>query len=159
MASRTGDEVAPPLVIKGTEGMAVKFAKCCWPLPYEHIVGLLAESEGLTVHQAHCPRVKQSTRFGEKIVDVAWASELDGYFQAGLKAEVYNQMGILGVLGTAIAQAGANIDKVNSEDKDGGSYSVVTFILSVRDRKQLARVMRGIRNHKAVTKVARFISA
>lgn len=152
-----GKEHALPLIIKGTEGMAVKFAQCCWPLPYEPIIGLLAEREGLTVHQAHCSRVKQGTRLGEKMVDVAWASEINGFFQAELRIEVYNQMGILGILGTAIAQAGANIDRVSSEDKDG-CYSVVTFIVSVRDRKQLARAMRGLRNHKAVTKVTRYIA-
>ncbi len=90
-------------------------------------------------------------------MDVAWANEIDGLFQVCLKLEVRNEMGILGQLGTSIAQAGANIDKVSSEDKDG-TYSIMTLIVSVRDRKHLARVMRSIRSHKAVTKLVRYIT-
>ncbi len=49
LSSSRPKEPPAPLLIKGTEGMAVKFAQCCWPLPHDPIVGLLAEGEGLTV--------------------------------------------------------------------------------------------------------------
>ncbi|MFI4955720.1 MAG: RelA/SpoT family protein [Gammaproteobacteria bacterium] len=156
--SRSSHEALAPLVIKGTEGMAVKFARCCWPLPFEPIVGLLSEGEGLTVHQAQCSRVKRVAPSSERLVDVEWADDITGPFQAGLKVEVENQLGILGVLATSIAQSGANIDKVSSEDKDG-CYSVITLILSVKDRKHLARVMRALRNHKSVTRLTRYTSS
>lgn len=155
---RHPDEGVAPLVIKGTEGMAVRFARCCWPLPFEHIVGLLAEHEGLTVHQAHCNRITRARAAPGKVVDVAWATDVSGSFQAGLKVEARNDLGILGALATSIAQAGANIDKVSSEDKDG-CYSIITLILSVRDRKHLARVMRGLRSHKAVTRLTRYTTS
>lgn len=154
---REPGEMSASLIIKGTEGMAVKFARCCWPLPYEPIVGVLASREGLTVHQAQCTRVIHSTGAVNRVVDVEWATEVAGMFQAGLKVEVQNQLGILGALATAIAQSGANIDKVSSEDKDG-CYSIITLILSVRDRKHLARVMRALRSHKSVTRLTRYTS-
>jgi RelA/SpoT family (p)ppGpp synthetase len=143
-----------PLHIKGTEGMVVKFAKCCWPLPNDPIVGVLSGGQGLTIHQDSCTQVKKWASRPEKIISVQWADEIDRDFQVELQVEVRNKRGILAALANAIALADANIDMVSSQDKDG-RYNLITLILSVRNRIHLAKVLRQIRANKSVNKIVR----
>jgi guanosine-3',5'-bis(diphosphate) 3'-pyrophosphohydrolase len=143
-----------PLQIKGTEGMVVKFARCCWPLPNDPIVGLLSGGQGLTIHHEACKQVKKLATRPEKTIAVQWADEIDRDFQVELHIEIHNKRGILAALANAISLAEANIDMVSSQDKDG-HYSIITVIISVHDRVHLARVIRQIRANKSVNKIIR----
>ncbi|MEW8258009.1 MAG: RelA/SpoT family protein, partial [Candidatus Thiodiazotropha taylori] len=52
--SETGAQEAEPsgvLAIRGTEGMVVNFAKCCWPIPDDAIVGVFNPGKGITIHR------------------------------------------------------------------------------------------------------------
>ncbi len=146
-----------PLIIKGTEGMVIKFAKCCWPIPNDPIVGLMSVGQGLSIHQETCRRVKGFAPDPNRTVPVQWEVQPEGEFQVELKIEVHNKRGILASLASAIALAGSNIDMVKSEDKDD-RFSIITMILSVHNRAHLARVIRGIRANKSVLKVTRSIA-
>src|SRR5262249_23723365 len=49
--TRSALPVAAPVVIRGTEGMALQMAKCCSPIPGDEIVGHMRKDQGLAVHQ------------------------------------------------------------------------------------------------------------
>jgi GTP diphosphokinase / guanosine-3',5'-bis(diphosphate) 3'-diphosphatase len=143
-----------PLQIKGTEGLVVKFGKCCWPLPHDPILGVMSSGQGLTIHHDSCRQVKKYASQPDKAIAVQWSDEIEGDFQVELQVEVHNKRGILASLANAIALTEANIDMISSQDKDG-RYSLITMIISVRDRIHLAAVMRQIRANKAVNKIIR----
>jgi RelA/SpoT family (p)ppGpp synthetase len=151
-----GTDSQAALTIKGTEGMMVKFAKCCWPIPNDPILGLMSAGHGLSVHQETCRRVKNLSPDSSKTIVVQWEEHPEGEFQVELKIEARNKRGILASLASAVALAGANIDMVKTEDKDG-RYTTITIIISIHNRAHLARVIRGIRGNKSVTKVVRSI--
>lgn len=144
-----------PLLIRGTEGMVIHFAKCCWPIPGDPIIGELSSGYGLTIHQEHCGRIMPFRSNREKYIPVRWSTQVSGEFQAEIRIELLNQRGILALLAVAISDAQANIDHVRSEDKGGGALSVLSMILSVRDRKHLASIIRQIRLIKSVHRVTR----
>jgi len=56
-----------------------------------------------------------------------------------------------------VAENGANIESVHADDSDG-HYSVQEFMLSVKDRRHLARIIRSLRKLPAVIKVTRVIA-
>lgn len=143
-----------PLAIKGSEGVVVKFAKCCWPIPYDPIVGVLSMGQGLTVHQDSCHKISKIIQDPEQVIPLQWEVQPENEYQVELKIEVHNKRGMLASLASAIALADANIDMVQSEDKDG-RFSILTVIVSVKDRIHLARVIRSIRANKAVDKIHR----
>lgn len=150
----TDSHMHTPLAIKGSEGVVVHFAKCCWPIPYDSIVGVLSMGKGLTVHQDHCMKIAKIVQDPEQVIPLQWEVHPENEYQVELKIEVHNKRGMLASLASAIALAEANIDMVHSEDKDG-RYSIVTVIVSVKDRIHLARVIRSIRANKAVDKIHR----
>lgn len=142
------------LMIKGTEGMLVNFAKCCHPIPGDPIIGFLSTGRGIVVHNEMCSNVGDFRKHPEKWIDVQWENDLEGEFQVNLRVDVSNQRGSLATIAATIADTGANIENVIMEEREG-SYSTMNFTLSVRDRRHLAKIMRKIHANKKVLRLAR----
>lgn len=143
-----------PLVIKGTEGMVVHFSGCCQPIPGDPIVGLLEQGSGIKVHTSDCRLVNAVRNQQQSLIALCWDENVAGEFWVDITLEVANQRGVLAALATAIAEADANIGNINVDPRDG-KYNAVTFCISVRDRIQLARVMRRLRTLKMVMRIYR----
>lgn len=143
-----------PLVIKGTEGMVVNYGTCCYPIPGDPIVGILNAGQGILVHTEDCKQVAKLRSHPERYMPVRWAEAVQGEFMVAIRVEFVNQRGVLAALALAIAEAEANIDDVNVNERDGRHY-MVTFKILVKDRVHLARVMRNVRKVKAVLRITR----
>lgn len=142
-----------PLIIKGTEGMALSFAKCCYPLPGDVILGIFDAGKGIMVHDEQCQKIAY-LRNTEKCVYINWEENIHGEFPVAISAELINQRGVLAELAGAISATDANIENIQVEERDG-RYCVVKLVLSVRDRDHLASVMRKIRKISAASKITR----
>ncbi len=147
-------ESARPLYIKGTEGTVVSFAKCCRPIPGDAIMGFLSTGRGIIIHTQNCKNIADYRKQPEKWINVQWADQLDATFPADLRVEVTNQRGVLATVAAVIADAEANIDNVNLEDRDG-IHSAINLTVAVRDRIHLARIMRSIKALDKVVKIGR----
>ncbi len=143
-----------PLMIKGTEGMVVNFPKCCLPIPGDKILGFVTAGRGITVHLQSCPNITEYRNHPEKWINVAWESGIEGTFQTQLNIDVTNQRGVLAKLAYTIAEEDANIVHIEMKDRDD-RYSVLKFIVEVRNRIHLARIMRKVRSIKHVTRISR----
>ena len=142
------------MVIRGTEGMAVQFAKCCRPIPGDAIIGFIKKGQGMVVHTHDCPTAAKSRTDPDKWLDVEWAPEAGRTFVVSIRVTVVNQRGVLAKVAAAIAEHGSNIDNV-SMDEDHSAYTGMQFTLQVTDRLHLARIMRGLRHIPEVTRIAR----
>ena len=150
------DEPAGSLTIKGTEGMVVSFAKCCGPIPGDPVVAIFSPGRGLVVHHQDCPNLGDFRRQGQSWLDVQWADEIGGEFSTAIRLDAGNQRGMLATIASLIAEEGSNIEDVRSEERDGLSTSL-RFVVSVRDRKHLASIIRRLRNVPFVLRVSRVI--
>lgn len=142
------------LPISGTEGMVVNFAVCCHPIPGDDIIGHISTEKGLVIHRANCSNVKHIKNQPEKCLDVTWDKKPEGTFLVELQIEVVNQRGALATVANEIAKNGTDIERVRSEDKDE-SYSLMHFVINVRDRIHLAQVMKYLKNLDIVEKIQR----
>jgi RelA/SpoT family (p)ppGpp synthetase len=148
----SGAETTKPLAIRGTEGMVVSYAKCCRPIPGDHIVGYVSAGRGLVIHTEGCKNREQ--RISDQWIDVQWADSLQGEFPVEIRVEVANRRGVLATVASAIAELGCNIEYVNIAERDGMT-SALHFTLDVSDRRHLARVMRHIRSVPEVMRIQR----
>jgi len=144
---------AQPLAIKGTEGIVVKFAKCCRPLPGDGIVAIFSPGKGIVVHRQECKNVGD-LRKGDNWVDLHWAEEPAGDFTTEIKVDVGNKRGALASVASAISEMGANIENVGMEERDGLT-STLHFIVAVNSRKHLANIMRRLRLMRTVLRIYR----
>ena len=155
------DEVRPPedidaqpLLIKGTEGTVVGFGKCCRPLPGDPIIGYLNAGRGIVIHRDNCKNVASYKKNPEKWIEVEWEEQSGADFSAELRLEVANKRGVLATIAAAISATDTNIETINTTERDG-TTTTVHLLLNVRDRAQLARVMRQLRTLPETLKLAR----
>lgn len=143
-----------PLIIKGSEGLAVQTGKCCHPLPGDEIVGYLSSGRGVVVHHAQCRTLTGVADQPERWVDVEWADEQEQDFAVPIEVQVANQRGVLGRVAATISAAQGDIENVQVVDRERARSSL-RFIVRVRDRQHLAEVFRAIRNASQVKRVTR----
>lgn len=148
------DHATHPLAIKGTEGIVVTYAKCCRPIPGDHISGYIDPGHGVIVHVEHCPSLENYRQHPEKYIPLRWEEKIQGDFPVDLRVEILNQRGSLAGLALAISDAESNIENINAEEIDG-RYFCVNLTLTVHNRAHLAKVLRKIRGAKNVIRVVR----
>ncbi len=150
------DEDAPAasLVIAGTEGMVVSYAKCCYPLPGDDVMGYLTAGRGIVIHRNNCGNLSNFRKQPEKWIAVSWEKDIDRDFHCQIQCETRNRTGVLAEVAATIADSGSNIEQVEviSRNED---VSVLTFLLQVHDRIHLAQIMRNVRKMPNVIRVQR----
>jgi GTP pyrophosphokinase len=142
------------VAIKGTEGMVVHYARCCYPIPGDPIVGIFNPGKGLVVHRTSCPNIARERKGAENWVEVQWEEGIQGEFAVALRMEVRNRPGVLATTASIIAENGSNIESVRADDNDG-YYSVQDFVITVKGRQHLAIIMRSLRTQPAVIRISR----
>ncbi len=143
------------ITILGTEGMTVRFARCCYPIPGDGIVGLIKKDQGLVIHTQDCPavvRIKDHKNMDNQL-DVVWGAEIERTFPASIFMTVVNKSGVLARVTAEIAKADSNVDDITLEnDKD---YTTMRFILQTRDRQHLAQIFRRLKHIGEIVKMGR----
>ena len=149
--------VAGPLAIAGTEGLVVSYARCCFPIPNDPILASLSTGRGVVIHREACGNLASFRKQPEKWIPVAWKPETDRLFSVEIRVDVTNRMGVLASVASAIASTQTNIDRVSVVERDTDTSTLI-FEMMVRDRKQLASVIRAVRGMPEVLKVARSLA-
>ena len=143
-----------PLVIRGTEGMVVRFAPCCAPIPGDFIQAFISDGRGVVIHRLLCPKIQKWRKQTDRCIPALWEKDIDNDFQVPVIVDVQNGRGVLADLATNVAQAAANITNVRVEQNDG-VHNTVVFHLCVKSRSHLAKVVRRLRTLPEVIRVSR----
>ena len=151
--SENQEDVAS-LVIAGTEGMVVSYAKCCYPLPGDDVMGYLTAGRGVVIHRNTCGNLSNFRKQPEKWIAVSWEGKIDREFHCLIQCETRNRTGVLAEVAATIADSDSNIEQVEviSRHED---VSILTFLLQVHDRIHLAQIMRNVRKMPNVIRVSR----
>jgi GTP pyrophosphokinase len=144
-----------PVIIRGSEGMALQFAKCCHPIPGDPIIGFIKTGRGMIIHTHDCPVVAKTRRDPDKWLEVEWAPDTKKLFSVNIKLVVSNQTGVLAKIASEIAEAGTNIENVSLEPGDSSAYTIMHFTLQVSNRMHLAHMMRSLRRLPEVIRINR----
>ena len=145
------------LTIAGTEGMVVSYAKCCYPLPGDDVMGYLTAGRGIVIHRNNCGNLSNFRKQPDKWIAVSWEKDIERDFHCQIQCETRNRTGVLAEVAATIADSGSNIEQVAviSRHED---VSVLTFLLQVHDRVHLAKILRNVRKMPSVIKVSRTIA-
>ena len=148
------EPAAASLVIAGTEGVVVSYAKCCHPIPGDDVMGYLSTGRGIVIHRNCCGNLSNFRKQPEKWIAVSWEKDIDRDFLSQIQVDTENKTGILAEVAATIADSDSNIEQVavlgRHED-----CSMLSFLLTVKDRKHLAKIMRNVRNMPDVMRVSR----
>ena len=151
------------VVIDGESGYAVKFAKCCNPLPGDRIVGFVTRGFGVSVHKADCPNVIASRGNEDNLarwVRAEWEqteSVTSPLYEAMIQIIAEDGIGVLAGISMALADMKVSISQINTQMlKDGVGINIVvgcrnvshydSIVSRVRSLPKIISVRRGFVN-------------
>jgi guanosine-3',5'-bis(diphosphate) 3'-pyrophosphohydrolase len=147
------------VAIRGTEGLLVSYSRCCQPIPDDEIVAVLSPGRGMVIHQTGCSNIRKlSKEEPHRVLVMQWGDDVHGNFQAALRIELINHQGTLATLTNTVASCGSNIVGLQTEEKESNIY-YINIELTIKNRLQLANVMRKIRIMPEVQRVSRHSQA
>jgi len=87
-------------------------------------------------------------------MSVEWAEQPARSFETGVTVLLHNSKGALAQVASAVSSAEADITHIEMGN-DAATTAELKLVLSVRDRLQLANVIRTLKRAPAVLRVAR----
>ncbi|KZZ41227.1 hypothetical protein A3758_23445 [Oleiphilus sp. HI0118] len=144
------------LMIKGTEGMQVSFSSCCHPIPGDPIIGLPDNETGLVIHSEQCKKALRTSKAHQRLY-LSWMKDITDEFAVELQIQLERHRGIIAELASAVTHAEANIEHIGVTEQNA-HMSVIKAVIHIQGRRHLARVIRRIRNIKAVISIQRIVN-
>jgi len=144
-----------PLLIKGTEGVSITFAKCCLPIPGDTIIGHLSKVKGLVVHRRKCRHLGTFIKETSRWIGVEWSDEVNHELSTEINVHAKHETGSLAAIAGKIADNGCNVEQVSITTEYEDETIDILFQIQVANRKALADIMRDIKSMASVEKVSR----
>ena len=145
------------IVVKGVDDVAVRFSKCCSPVPGDEIVGFITRGRGISIHRTDCINVLcMSEADRARIIDAEWqenAVESNTYMtEINIYADDRN--GILFDITKILSEANINVNSVNSRTSKQGK-ATITISFEIKSKEQLNSIISKIRNVDSIIDIER----
>src|SRR5438094_2428135 len=134
--------------VAGAEGVLVRLAKCCTPVPGDPIAGYISLGKGITVHRKDCPNVKALMRNPERFTPVEWDGGATKSFRVQIAVDSWDRPRLLEDVARTFAEHGANIVSYGGVVEDQLAKNWYTAELG--DVKELRSLLTSLRNIEAV---------
>ena len=140
------------IVVQGLDDVLVRFAKCCTPLPGDHITGFVTRGRGITVHLASCSRSIDMDP--ARRIAVEWDAKHTEARPVSIRVSTADRTGILATISQTFSENGVNISQANCKVTET-DRAVNTFEVLVKDSDQLRKVINKIKAIAGVHDVER----
>jgi RelA/SpoT family (p)ppGpp synthetase len=148
---------AGEVVIEGDhKGFAYSYAKCCNPIPGDHVIGYITIGEGIKIHRKDCKNLINMVKSNsERLVPVTWPKNNGAFFVAGLTIKGDDIPGILKDISNSITTyQNTNIKSVNITT--GDSLFKGTITVFVKDLDHLNKLIDRLKKNRGIYSVERF---
>src|SRR5690606_23060294 len=146
--------ISSPILIDSSEGLVINYARCCHPIPGDHIMGHLSPGRGLVVHQETCKNLDEIRDNQEKCIPLTWSAAVPGEIPCDIKVAMTAKQSIKALLPSPVPEQNVSNDQIRVNERDDHT-KVVALTVRVKKRNPLANNMRQIRTLKSVQKVYR----
>jgi GTP pyrophosphokinase len=138
--------------IQGVDGLLVRYAQCCQPVPGDTVVGYVTQGRGISIHRADCPNLLTLSA-GDRRVEIDWQEQEGESFAVRLVVNAEDRRGLYADILQAISATGTNIRGADLHTKDGSAFG--TVFVEVDNLPHLGKVLKAVRRVKGVTSVDR----
>ena len=146
------------IVVKGIHDVAVRFSKCCSPVPGDEIVGFVTRGRGISVHRTDCVNVMNLSETDRaRLIEAEWQkSEQDKNerYIVEIKIFGYNRTGLLVDISKIFTERKIDLSSLNCRvNKQGVATILLTF--DVQGKEELASLTAKIRQIESVIDIQR----
>ena len=146
------------IIVRGIHDVAVRFSKCCSPIPGDEIVGFVTRGRGITIHRTDCVNVLNMSEADRiRLIEAEWQetdSRAAEKYTAELQIYANNRTGLLVDLAKIFTERKIDLKNINSRiSKQDKATISVSF--EVGSKEELASLVEKIRQVESVQDVER----
>ncbi len=146
------------IVVKGIHDVAVRFSKCCSPVPGDEIVGFVTRGRGVSIHRTDCINVINLPEIERaRLIDAEWqkgAEEDNGQFLAEITIYANNRNGLLADITRIMTEKNIDINALNTRTSRQG-IATLSMAFSISGREELKAVVEKLRAVDSVIDIER----
>ncbi len=147
------------IVVRGIHDLAVRFSKCCSPVPGDEIVGFVTRGRGVSIHRTDCVNILNLPEIErERLMDAEWEAspeeEGEGKYLVEIKIYANNRSGLLADISRALTEKNIDILSMNTRVSKQGVATLSTSF-EIGSRQELLRIIDKIRTIESVIDIER----
>ncbi|MEK7239984.1 MAG: bifunctional (p)ppGpp synthetase/guanosine-3',5'-bis(diphosphate) 3'-pyrophosphohydrolase [Gemmatimonadota bacterium] len=139
--------------VQGADGLMVRYAQCCQPVPGDKVVGYVTRGRGVSIHRADCPNLLFLVHEPERRLEIDWQEREGERFVIRLHIEGNDRRGLYADLAAAVSGTGTDIQTLELKTVDGRVNGAA--LVEVENLAHLDKIIKAARRVKGVTEVSR----
>ena len=147
------------IIVKGADDVAVRFSKCCSPVPGDEIIGFITRGRGISIHRTDCVNVLcMSEEDRNRIIDAEWQQDAvaDNTYLTEINIYADDRSGILFDITKILSEANISVNSINSRTSKQGK-ATITISFSIKSVDQLNAIIAKIRNVDSIIDIERTV--
>ena len=148
-----GSGTSKGIRIQGVDGLMVRYAQCCQPVPGDKVVGYVTRGRGVSIHRGDCPNLLFLAHEPERRLDIDWQESEGERFVIRLAIEASDRRGLYADLAQAVSETGTDIRSLELKTTDGRVSGAA--MVEVENLAHLEKIIKAVRRVKGVSEVSR----
>ena len=146
------------IVVKGVGDIAVRFSKCCGPLPGDDIIGYITRGRGVSIHRADCVNIlNMPPEEKERLIEASWQNSKEAAIKRTYVTEIQitclDRLGIIVDISKILSDMKLPVKSLNA--KTTKSNAVFNVKIEISDIYQLEELTRKISVVRDVLEIIR----
>ena len=147
------------IVVKGIDDMAVRFSRCCNPVPGDEIVGFVTRGRGLSIHRTDCINmIHLSESERARLIPAEWETEVTeksgGQYLAEIKMYANDQQGLLMEISRIFTEGNVDVKSMNVRTSKKGTATIEMGFI-VHGREELERIVKKLQQLSGIVDIER----
>ena len=147
------------IVVKGIDDMAVRFSRCCNPVPGDEIVGFVTRGRGLSIHRTDCINmIHLSEAERARLIPAEWETEVTeksgGQYLAEIKMYANDQQGLLMEISRIFTEENVDVKSMNVRTSKKGTATIEMGFI-VHGREELERIVKKLHQLSGIIDIER----
>ena len=142
------------VIIKGMEGLLVRYAGCCNPVPGDEIVGFVSRGRGVCIHRADCPNMKNEDP--ERLLEAKWSGK-EGSYTTSIKITATENAPLLSIVSSVCKQLGLFVMAINGRIDNKARIAIVDMTIKLNKKDDLDELLARLKSENDVIDVFRTV--
>ena len=139
--------------IQGVDGVMVRYAQCCQPVPGDEVVGYVTRGRGVSIHRGDCPNLLPLAHEPERRLEIDWQEKFGERFIVRLALEGTDRRGLYADVASAVSSTGTDIRQMDLKAVDGRAVGAI--LVEVENLQHLQQIVKAVRRVKGISEIAR----
>ena len=146
------------IIVEGMDDVAVRFSKCCSPVPGDEIIGFVTRGRGVSIHRTDCINIINLPDFERgRLIEASWAADegkQDGKYMTEIVIYAHNRVGILTDLSKIFTEKNIDVNSINSRTSKS-EIATISMSLAIQGTEELNSLISRIRQIDSIIDIER----